>query len=92
MSPSHDCQLQLVPPGVCPGVKCAVRAMRGSSPTRMTSPSRMVRTLAVAGNASPPTNCGSLGSGFPDRMTDALLGLTATEAPDARCSAEMPPA
>ena len=49
--PSHDCQAQVVLPGVCPGVKCGVIA---SVPTRCTSPSLITFTFLTGGN---PLNC-----------------------------------
>src|SRR5437899_11080209 len=56
---SHDFRVQVVLPGVCPGVRCAVIA---SGPTRRTSPSLTTRTLFTRGNSFeswPKPNWGS---------------------------------
>src|SRR5688572_4812940 len=92
LSPSHDFQVQEVPPGVCPGVKCAVIAM---PPTRSVSPSAMTRTLATAGKllcAGPKSNCGSSPVGPPLSSARFAAGLAATGAWLARCRAAIPPA
>jgi len=87
--PSLDCQVQLVAPIVCPGVKWAVTA---SGPSLTTSPSRTLRVLAAGVIASRLGYCGSRLSAWPDRSTATDGALPSTVAPLSFCKAAMPPA
>ena len=90
--PSHDCHVQVVLPGVCPGVKCGVIARL---PTRSTSLSLITLTFLTGGNplnSLPNPYCGSSVVFSPRRSASAPDGLAATVAPLARWSAAMPPA
>src|SRR6185436_8216710 len=88
----QDRHVQVVLPGVWPGVKFAVIAML---PTRNASLSLITLTFLTAGkplNTLPNPYCGSSVVFSPRRSASAPDGLAATVAPLARWSAEIPPA
>ena len=90
-APSHDCHVQVVAPGVWPGVWWAVMVV---PPSVTVSPSVIDRMpLVMAGNASvgPEPNCGSSGTGWPRASACAVDGLASTVARVYRCIERTPP-
>src|SRR5438552_2307227 len=86
---SHDFQVQLVPPGVWPDVRCAVTAI---CPTLKVSLSARVSTCATSAIGDMTPNWGSFFATPVLVITSEVQELTTTRAPLKRCNSAIPPA
>src|SRR5438445_746255 len=72
---SQDFQVQVVPPGVCPAVRCAVIEI---GPRVSVSPPPIVCTLLTGGYVFSTPYCGSFGPDVPRSSTGPLCAVART--------------